>query len=96
MGGIFVGIFDIIIIMSQQINIQQVPVKGIVSIVIAAILFLILQSSFVIVDAGHVGVVKRLGAVQSEPLQEGFHLKIPVLDEVIQLDIRLRSISWLS
>ena len=80
------------IIMSQQINVQQVPIKGIISIVVFAVLFLIAQSAFVIVDAGHVGVVKRLGAVQESPLPEGFHLKIPVLDEVIQLDIRLRKV----
>ena len=44
-------------------------------------------------DAGHVGVIKRLGAVQTQHLNEGFHLKIPVIDDVIQLDIRLRKVS---
>ena len=78
--------------MSQQINIQQFPLRSAISIGIFAILFLILQSAFVIVDAGHVGVIKRLGAVQSMPYQEGFHLKIPIIDEVIQLDIRLRKV----
>ncbi len=78
--------------MSQQINIQQFPVRSAITIGIIAFIFLILQSAFVIVDAGHVGVVKRLGAVQSTPLSEGFHLKLPIVDEVIQLDIRLRKV----
>lgn len=53
------------------------------------IAFLAATSCFVVVDAGHVGVVKRLGAVQSTPLQEGFHFKIPFADKVRQIDTRL-------
>ena len=78
--------------MSQQINIQQFPFKSIVTVGLFAFLFLIAQSAFVIVDAGHVGVIKRLGAVQATPFQEGFHLKLPILDDVVQLDIRLRKV----
>ena len=47
-------------------------------------------SAFVIVNAGHVGVVRTLGAVQPEPMEEGFHLKKPFLDQVEEIDIRLR------
>ncbi len=79
--------------MSQQINIQQIPIKSLIAVGILALIFMIAQSAFVIVDAGHVGVVKRLGAVQQRHLNEGFHLKLPVIDEVIQLDIRLRKVS---
>ncbi len=46
-------------------------------------------SAFVIVDSGHVGVVRTLGAVQPEPLPEGFHLKKPFMDKIEQIDIRL-------
>ncbi len=76
----------------QQININQIPIKSIAIIAIVALIFLFLQSSFVVVDAGHVGVIKRLGAVQPKEFQEGFHLKIPGIDQVIQLDIRLRKV----
>jgi len=50
---------------------------------------LILTSSFVTVQSGHVGVVRTLGAVQPNALPEGFHLKKPYLDKVEQMDIRL-------
>ena len=79
--------------MSQQINIQQIPFKTVIGIILAAILFIVLQSAYVIVDAGHVGVIKRLGRVEMKALSEGFHLKAPVIDEIIQLDIRLRKVS---
>lgn len=49
-----------------------------------------LFGSAVIVDSGYVGVVRRLGAVQTEPLAEGFHLKIPLMDAVEEIDVRLR------
>lgn len=78
--------------MSQQINIQQFPIKSMITIVFFAVLFAIAQSTFVIVDSGHVGVVKRLGAVQPIPFDEGFHFKLPVVDDVIKLDIRLRKV----
>ncbi len=44
---------------------------------------------FVIVDAGYVGVVKRLGAVRATHLSEGFHLITPFIDVVEEFDIRL-------
>lgn len=50
----------------------------------------LLTSSFVVVRAGHVGVVQTLGAVQPVPLDEGFHMKKPFLDQVEEIDIRLR------
>jgi regulator of protease activity HflC (stomatin/prohibitin superfamily) len=50
---------------------------------------LLLTSSFVTVQSGHVGVVRTLGAVQPNALPEGFHLKKPYIDKVEQMDIRL-------
>jgi len=52
----------------------------------------LLVSSFVVVNAGHVGVVRTLGAVQPEPLPEGFHFKKPFVDQVEEIDIRLRKV----
>jgi len=59
-----------------------------VLIIVMIALFLV-TSAFVVIDAGNVGVVKRLGAVQPEPLAEGFHLKRPFTDVVEQVNIRL-------
>ncbi len=59
-----------------------------VLIIVMIALFLV-TSSFVVVDAGNVGVVKRLGAVQPDPLPEGFHFKRPFMDVVEQVNIRL-------
>ena len=64
--------------------------KGLIPVVIIIILAGIALSGIgVIVEAGHVGVLRTLGAVQPEPLPEGFHLKKPFIDQVEQVDIRL-------
>ncbi len=57
--------------------------------VIIVALIVLGTSTFVVVESGHVGVVRTLGAVQLDPLSEGFHLKKPFLDKVEQVDIRL-------
>ncbi len=46
---------------------------------------------WVTVDAGHVGVLKTMGAVSPNVLPPGFHFKKPLIDEVVQIDTRLTS-----
>ena len=57
----------------------------------ALIVIVVLFASVVTIEAGHVGVVKRLGAVQDQFLREGLHFKLPFVDTVLEIDIRLRS-----
>jgi regulator of protease activity HflC (stomatin/prohibitin superfamily) len=71
-----------------KINLSKLFGSGLSTIAVIVIIALAL-SSFVIVDSGHVGVVRTLGAVQPVSLAEGFHLKKPLLDKVEQVDIRL-------
>ena len=53
----------------------------------------IAYQSFVVIDAGYVGVVKRLGAVKPKELSEGFHLITPFIDSVEKFDIRLSKVT---
>jgi len=52
-------------------------------------LLIIFISSFVVVDAGHVGVVTVFGNVEKDPLFNGLHLVMPYKD-VIQMDTRVQ------
>jgi prohibitin 2 len=58
-------------------------------LVLLVIAFALIGSMTVIVESGHVGVVRTLGAVQPVALREGFHIKKPFMDQVEQVDIRL-------
>ena len=57
---------------------------------LALLAIAIAWSSWVIVESGHVGVVRTLGQVQPVALEEGFHPKKPFVDDVVELDVRLR------
>jgi prohibitin 2 len=58
---------------------------------IAAMLLLVViigSCSATVVDPGHRGVRITLGKVSPLPLEEGLHFKIPMLQQIRQLDIR--------
>ncbi|MCY3986660.1 MAG: prohibitin family protein [Candidatus Dadabacteria bacterium] len=67
----------------------QLPKLNIFYPIIFIMLFFLVTGVFVIVESGHVGVVRTLGAVQPKALAEGFHLKKPLMDKIEQIDIRL-------
>lgn len=58
--------------------------KMIVSILVLIVIVVLLSQMFVVIEAGTVGVVKRLGAVTDE-LRPGLHMIIPVIDQVVIL-----------
>jgi len=62
-----------------------------VALVILIFIAPVLFGFWVTVDAGHVGVLKTMGAVSPTVLPPGFHLKKPLIDEVVQIDTRLTS-----
>ena len=63
-------------------NIFKVSGKIIILAIVVVIVIAFLAKSIVIVDAGNVGVVKRLGAVKSE-LSPGMHFILPFVDHVV-------------
>ena len=48
-----------------------------------------LFSSWVVIEPGHTGVVVTMGKVEENVLQEGFHFKIPFIQEIIKIDNRI-------
>jgi prohibitin 2 len=65
---------------------------GFLAAIVAAIL--IAFWSYFTVDAGHVAVIKRFGAVQQEGFYgPGLHFKNPLLDSVVHVDTRMSSIN---
>ena len=64
--------------------------KFIPVIVIVVLLALVALASFEIVPAGHTGVVVTLGKVNENVLQEGFHFKIPFVQDVINISNKIQ------
>ncbi len=68
-------------------------VKGLTKWIIGAIILLIvilMLNPFVIVGAGERGVVLRFGAVQKEVFNEGLHLRIPMVEKIVKIDVRVQ------
>ncbi len=68
---------------------KKKPILIAVIAFIALALIFVLANCFTIVQAGHTGVVLTLGKVSTGVLQEGFHLKAPFVQEVVQIDNRI-------
>ncbi len=58
--------------------------------VVALLVIVVLFGAFTIVESGHVGVIRTLGAVQPVPLPEGFNMKKPFLDSIEEISVRLQ------
>ena len=63
--------------------------KGVIILVIVALVVFIVLNSFTTVPAGHTGVVTKFGAVSDTVLEEGLHFKIPFITQVIYIDNRV-------
>lgn len=63
-------------------------VKIIVALV--ALLFLVLVfNPFVIIGAGERGVVLNFGAVQPSVLGEGLHFRVPIMQRIVKVDVKV-------
>jgi len=59
-------------------------------IVILLIIFILVWGTFVIVPAGHRGVVLWWGSVEKRVMGEGLNFKVPMAERVIKIDVRVR------
>ena len=62
-------------------------VGGVAFVVIALVAAF---SSVVIINAGEVGVVRRLGEIRENTLPEGMHWTVPFVDSVNRVDVRVQ------
>lgn len=68
-----------------------IQLVGCTTVTVVGLLFIIgiFMSGF-IVSAGHVGVVTTFGAVEPGVLYPGFHLRVPFVNQIHQIDVRVQ------
>lgn len=67
------------------------PIKNWKSIIAGIVVLLVASQSFVVVGAGERGVVfSQISGVKDGVFSEGFHLKIPIIESVIPVDVRVQ------
>ncbi len=65
--------------------------NGLITLGIVVLITIILAlNSFVIVNAGTRGIVLQLGAVKPLVLNEGLHFKLPFIQDVVHVDVRVQ------
>ncbi len=64
-------------------------VRALVGGFVVLIVFWILNP-FVVIGAGERGVVMNFGAVQKEVLGEGLHMRVPIMQKVVIMDVRVQ------
>lgn len=58
------------------------------------VLFFVLMRPFVVISSGEVGIKVTAGKYDNVPLQPGFHFFVPILQNVIVVDTRVRIINF--
>jgi prohibitin 2 len=62
--------------------------------IFAGLALVFLSYAFVVIPAGHIGVMFNVfGGVQDRELTEGFHIVLPVIQQVTQYDVRQQEIT---
>ena len=67
-------------------------IKIVVLVVCVALVGTVLATCFTVVKAGHTGVVLTFGAVEENVFDEGLHFKIPLIQNVVQMNNRTQKI----
>lgn len=92
-GGALVVLGAALLVQGIQNQAPKARVGGVAGIVAGAALAF-LSYAFVVIPAGHVGVMFNVfGGVQDRELTEGFHIVLPVLQQVTQYDVRQQEIT---
>lgn len=66
--------------------------KGFLGGLALLVILLAVFKSYVVVESGHIGIVRTFGAVRQGALEEGLHFVRPFVDKVEQMDMRLISL----
>lgn len=80
---------------SVDVNVSEVAQRGkrigktLVLLALIA-LVMVLLNPFVIIGAGERGVVLNFGAVQDSVLDEGLHLRVPIMQRVVKMDVKVQ------
>jgi regulator of protease activity HflC (stomatin/prohibitin superfamily) len=79
----------------QGMQTERGPVRGLgIGMVLVGLVAAGLSQAFVVVPAGNVGVVFNIfGGVQDDELGEGFHIVLPVLQQVTLYDVRQQELT---
>jgi regulator of protease activity HflC (stomatin/prohibitin superfamily) len=60
------------------------------AVIFVVVVLLFVLNPFVVIGPGERGVVLNFGAVQKEIMGEGLHLRVPIMQRVIKMDVKVQ------
>lgn len=74
---------------AMQSAMKKVPMRSIL-IIGAILVFFLFLNPWVQIGAGERGVVLNFGAVQKNVLDEGLHFRVPIMQQIIKVDVKVQ------
>lgn len=74
---------------AMEMVMKKGPIR-IIAVIGAIVLLFLFSRPWVQVGAGERGIVMNFGAVQQEVLAEGLHVRIPVMQEIVLVDVKVQ------
>ena len=64
--------------------------RNIIIVVVVLIIVVLLLNPLVMIGAGERGVILNFGAVQETVMGEGLHLRVPIMQKIIKMDVKIQ------
>src|SRR5512139_1698044 len=74
----------------HPVQIKTPKLRTLALLAVLFVIFVLAWGMFVIVPAGHRGVVLWWGSVEKRVMGEGFNFKVPIAERVIKVDVRVQ------
>lgn len=79
------------VIINQGVEVKALPrVLKYAGLVILALVLLSWLNPFVVINAGHRGVITTFGKVNPTVLEEGLHFRIPIMQQVREINVQIQ------
>ncbi len=63
-------------------------------LILLVLLVLLVSAAFYTIETGYVGVLARFGKYRLEEVMPGLHFKIPLVDQVKEVDVKVRTLNY--
>lgn len=75
---------------NEQLVSTKLAMKLVIYLVLGVIILSAVASAFGTIGAGERGIKTRFGAVQGQPLSEGLYVKIPLIEKVHKMEVKIQ------
>ncbi|MFZ6017336.1 MAG: prohibitin family protein [Nitrospirota bacterium] len=83
---------DVYMAKEKMQSVMKKGPMGLILIIVAILVFFLFLNPWVQIGAGERGVILNFGAVQEKVLDEGLHFRIPIMQKVVPIDVKVQKV----